>query len=197
MFEQYNLEQDLKELEAMVSHLAPYLKSSELYGNAGGGFFSKMPALTIGAVVMRLRRLEELRISLTTAQRDRFDKAKQSHEAVYREWKTHYEKKLLREAHSRLDAMRTFFEECENDPRLCAQVYSPEVLRRTIVQEIILHMNDISLTDETLPTKITGVDGRLRRYVRPNDFFWDKTLETAYPQADFWWLYQRPVGKER
>lgn len=197
MSEQYDLERDLKELEAMVNHLVPYLKSKELYGNAGGGFFSRMPALTIGAVLMRLRRIEEQRLSLSSNQRERFDKVKQAHKNIYQEWKIHYDKKLLREAHSRLDAMRTFFEECENDPRLCAQVYAPEVLRRTIVQEIVLYMRDIDLTDDTLTDKLRGVDSRLRRYVRPAEFFWASQLQPAYSQADFWWLYHRPAGKER
>lgn len=197
MSEQYDLERDLKELEAMVNNLVPYLKSKELYGNAGGGFFSRMPALTIGAILMRLRRIEALRLSLSPNQRERFDKIKQTHRDIYREWKQHYDKKLLREAHSRLDAMRTFFEECENDPRLCAQVYAPEVLRRTIVQEILMYMREIDLTDETLSEKIRDVDGRLRRYVRPSDFVWANALQPAYAQAEFWWLYHRPVTKER
>lgn len=197
MFEKYDFESDIKEAEAMANHLAGYLKTNELYGNAGGGFFSKMPALTIGALVMRLRRLDVLRSSLSMPQRERLEKARQTHQSVYREWRAHYEKKLLREAHSRLDAMKTFFEECDNDPRLCAQVYSPEVLRRTIVQEIFIHMGDIHLEDATLTEKMTGVDSRLRRYVRPNEFFWAKDLEPAYAQSDFWWLYYRPAGKER
>ncbi len=193
MSEQYTIDKDLKEAEAMAKALVPYVHEGQLYGNVGGGGIfgsGNMPSLTIGAFLMRLRRLNTF--SLDSDQKARLQKAEHRNEQVLKEWRVHYERKLVREAHSRLDAMRTFFEECAADPALCARVYGPEVLRRTTVQEIIIAMEEIGLTDDELTKKAAGVDGRLRRYLQASDFVWDEQLIPAYPEKPFWWMYQHP-----
>lgn len=200
MSEYYDIEKDLKEAEAMAKALTPYVHENQLYGNVGGGgFFSalKMPSLTLGALLMRLRRLRVLEDSLSAAQRTRLSAAEQRNEDVYKEWRVHYQRKLVKEANSRLDAMSVFFEECMNNPKLCARVYQPEASRRTIVQEIVMAMGEIGMTAEIesgseLRTKMSGTDSRLRRYTEASDFIWANALMPAYPQTQFWWLYQHP-----
>ena len=98
----------------------------------------------------------------------------------------------MREAHSRLDAIKHFFEECANDPRLCANVYLPEALRRTVVQEIALALEGGYTDTRELPKKMRETDARLRRYTQPADFLWDAALEPVYPRDQFAWLYARP-----
>lgn len=197
MSDSYTIERDLKEAEAMVKALDNYVRQDTLYGSVSGGFFSfsKMPALTIGAVVMRLRRLDVLHDGLNADQRTRLDKTVADHKTVYDAWRVHYDAKMLREAHSRLDAMRTFFEECANSPALCPRIYGPEALRRTVVQEIMLAMeaNGTEIEKE-LKEKAQGVDGRLHAVVKHADFYWDAGLEPAYPRHVFWWLYHRPIA---
>ena len=193
----YTLERDLNELEAMVKPLDEYVRRDTLYGSVSGGFFSfnKMPALTVGAVMMRLRRLDALHDDLNEAQRQRLDIAKARNTAVFDEWRTHYTGKMQREAESRLDAMRTFFEECGSNPNLCPRIYMPEASRRTIVQEILITMNEVNIEpDEDLDKKIKGTDGRLRGFVKTSDFIWASQLEAAYPRNTFWWLYHQPVA---
>ncbi|MGV2437752.1 MAG UNVERIFIED_CONTAM: hypothetical protein LVT10_24980 [Anaerolineae bacterium] len=48
---------------------------------------------------------------------------------------------MEREAHSRLDAILPFFKECQQTPAQCRSIYLPEVLRRTITQEILTHLS--------------------------------------------------------
>ncbi|MDX1991871.1 MAG: hypothetical protein SF029_05755 [bacterium] len=192
----YAIEQDLKEAEAMAKSLVPYVHEEPLYGQAGGGgFFSKLPSLTVGALLMRLRRLEAQRDTMTPAQQSRLDAVQTRHSEVLKEWRMHYEKKMLREANSRLDAMGQFFEECNQNPRSCAGNYGVEASRRTIVQELVLAMQQMGIADDDLQTKLRAVDGKLRRYVQPSDFVWDASLQPYYPQRDFWWLYTRPQAQ--
>jgi len=148
-------------------------------------------------VLMRLRRLDVLQPEMDEADRTRFAGALQRNVQVADEWRLHYTEKMNREAHSRLDAMRTFFEECNSNPKICSQVYRPEALRRTIVQEILIAMGELNMEPETeLIQKRNGTDSQLRRAVRPADFIWAEQLQPAYDQKVFWWLYNYPPTVE-
>jgi hypothetical protein len=102
---------------------------------------------------------------------------------------------MVREAKSRLDAMSTFFDECTSDPKLCPRVYGPEVLRRTITEEITMAMEDYNIEDADLDKKVKNVDSRLRRFTQPSKFIWDESLKSAYPQNPFWWMYSEPPAE--
>jgi hypothetical protein len=41
-------------------------------------------------------------------------------------------------------------------------------------------------------TKISAADQHLKHYLRPDSFQWGNELKAAYPEAEFWWLYQTP-----
>lgn len=194
----YSIATDLKEAEAMAKNLVPYVHQDQLYGRVGGGGMfagGAMPSLTIGALLMRLRRLRVFADRLDRAQLDRLEDLEERNTGVFKEWRAHYEAKLLKEAQSRLDAIKQFFDECDSDPRLCASVYRPEALRRTIVQEILIAMQEIGLSSDDVVRKARAVDARLRRYVTPADFLWAAELQPAYPEETFWWLYNRPPAR--
>ncbi|MCS7072827.1 MAG: hypothetical protein NZM00_15085, partial [Anaerolinea sp.] len=134
----YTLEQDLKEAEAMARALVPYLQQDQLYGTLRQGWLAmnQMPSLTVGALLMRLRRLRALADRLTPQQIALLTAAETATETAHREWKLHFERKMAYEAQSRLKAMSTFFEEMRDEPRVAVNSYLPEALRRTVVQEI-------------------------------------------------------------
>lgn len=189
----YSIKRDLEEAEAMANGLEDYVRGSDLYGKTGGGFFSRMPSLTIGALLMRLRRLDALRDGMTDSQRQQLEQVKAQHEKIRKEWAIHYHEKLVREAHSRLDSMSHFFEECRDNPRLCASAYPPEALKRTIVQEIADTLeNTYGVDSKELPAKLRATDSKLRRYAQAADFQWDAALREVYPQERYWWLYAKP-----
>jgi hypothetical protein len=188
----YSLAQDLKEAAAMADKLESYVRGTELYGNAGGGYFARQPSLTIGALVMRLRRLDALSDSLSAPERDLLRSAQQRCHRVEREWSVHFGEKVLKEAHSRLDAMRAFFQECAHDSKSCAGNYPPELLRRTIVEELLPIITQHQLPADDLKDKLTAADGNLRSLVKPSAFNWSPLLQPVYPQDRYWWLYQRP-----
>jgi len=189
MAQDYSIDQDLKEAETMVKNFASYLRGSELYGSATGGFFNfgSMPSLTVGALVMRLRRLEALRDQMTPDQQRRLDAVRQQHDAIRKEWHAHYEKKVLREVDSRLNSIGQYFQD-ENK-----SAYAPEELRRTIVQELLGVMDDLNLVSEDIDNKLRFIDNRLGGIaLMHSDFAWDPMLEPVYPKNDYWWLYRRP-----
>lgn len=194
----YNIDQDLKEAEAMARNLVPYVHQEPLYGSAGtGGFFSlsSLPSLTVGALLLRIRRLHALRDQLSDEQTTRLQTVVHRNEEVLDEWRVHYHKKMRREAVSRLKAMDTFFEECRNDPKLCPRVYGPEVTRRTIVQELLDAMQEMNVDrGDELDNLLRRADASLRSVVKDTAFIWDPMLEPVYPRSAFWWLYCQPPG---
>ena len=194
----YDIERDLKEAEAMARKLDSYVHQDELYGSVGlSGFFSfsKMPSLTIGALLLRIRRLRSLSDRLSAEQKNRLQTTVHLNEEALKEWRVHYKKKVVREAKSRLKAMDAFFEECRSDPKLCARVYGPEASRRTIVQELLTAMRELDIErDDELDSLLNRTDSSLRTVVKDSGFIWDPALEPAYPRSTFWWLYSQPPG---
>jgi hypothetical protein len=191
----FSPEKDLKEPEAMACGLSEYVRGDALYGSAGGGLFGAgaMPSLTIGALLMRLRRLEALAGQLSAAQRERLSQARRTQQAVQSDWRTHYEEKASREALSRLDAIRMYFQECTSQPTLCAGAYGPEALRRTIVEELMAPLATQPADTKTVTDRARAVDAHLRGLLVVEGFVWDPALQPVYPREQFWWLYMRPA----
>jgi hypothetical protein len=192
----YATAKDLSEAGAMVERLESYVRGSELYVQLGGlgALFGggSLPSMTVGALLLRLRRLEHFADRMSAEQRGTLNDLRGRHAHIRDEWLYQYDQKLTREAHSRLDAMRRFFEECAESPRQCASNYLPEALRRTIVQELLTVIDERGIEDEKLPGKVREIDSRLRRYVKPAAFLWDAALQPVYDSKIFWWLYMRP-----
>lgn len=196
----YDLAKDLREASAMGENFSDYIREKELYGNVGhGGFFSSgsMPRLTVGVFAMRLRRLRLLEEQLLPNQLSELEQAEEHFEQVQTEWRVHFEKKIVREANSRLDAMREYFRECRESARMCASAYPAEAQRRTIIQEVLYLVEAHGLDDDELVRKIKDRDGNLRGIVEPTDFLWAEVLKPVYPQDGFWWLYHAPPEIDR
>lgn len=191
----YSVGQDLKEARAMVDGLDRYIRGNDIYGRVGsGGIFSmsQMPSLTLGALLMRLRRLQALRDTLNPQQQAELDQLLAANEKTRNEWREHYHSKLEREAISRLKAMSTFFEEIRDNPKLAATSYQPEALRRTIAQVLRDTMQAEGMPVDKVDGEMGAVDSRLRRWFNKGKFIWSEALEPAYPEQPYWWLYVEP-----
>lgn len=192
MASEYTIQKDLKEAQAMVDGLADYVRGDELYGSTGGGFFSKMPSLTVGALLMRLHRLHALQTKMKDSQQQTFSALYRQWETTRTEWRSHYEQKVMHEIESRVESMQGFFRECADSLQNCGSNYRPEIQKRTIIHQLIKEMDDLNLNDEDMQDLVTGMDGKLRSYFRADVFQWDDTLKDVYPKSEYWWLYQRP-----
>src|SRR5574341_1134108 len=191
----YSVERDLQEAHRMVEALDPYVYQDQLYMPiSGSGLFSPMPALTIGAALLRLRRLEALRDQLTPAQQSELDALESQNQKVWEEWHVHYERKLMEEAKSRLKLLTSYIEDCKEDARGCAGNYPAEALRRTIVQEIIIFVEQHGIHSAELDRSVARVDSGLRGIIRPDGFLWSPQLQPVYRADTFWWLYGAAQG---
>ena len=191
----YDLDQDLKEAQAMADVLDPYIYEDQLYRRIGGGRVfssSNMPYMTLGALLLRLRRLRILSDQLPAAGQNQLAEIEARNADIQREWSVHYERKLVSEALSRLDAMRMFFDECDQNPQQCASAYLPEALRRTIVEEVQIKMDELHIASAEVKAKRAEIDHRLRGVVKPAEFIWAEALKPAYSPDRFWWLYGKP-----
>lgn len=189
----YTLTRDLEEAKALADNLLPYVYGEELYGSIGGKFgSSSMPSLTIGALLLRLRRLHALEASLTDTQKALLASIDAQNESVHSEWTQHYNSKLVAEANSRLKVIERYFDECTDDPRTCANNYLPEALRRTIVEDILATLERYNASTPELERAAKSIDSGLRRFVQPAEFIWAKELQPTYPQNVYWWLYALP-----
>jgi hypothetical protein len=180
----YSIDRDLNELQAMAAALVPYVYEDELYGRVG----MNMPSLTVGAVLLRLHRLKALASQLAPQQHTVLDQAAAQVDAVKKEWGSHFEKKLLQEAEARLRDLMTYMREAKEEPRTAANAYLPEALRRTMVQEIL----DALPNNSALVSKARQVDSALKSYLGDADFIWSAALQLVYPADKYWWLYKRP-----
>lgn len=192
MSSEYKINNDLTEAKAMAENLTDYVRGDELYGHAGDGFFSRLPSLTIGALLMRLRRLDALRSSLSDAQESTLDSAIADWEETRNEWRVHYEKKIMHEVESRLDSMKTFFRECAESMLNCHNSYRPEIQKRTMIQELLNEMVELKVSNTDLQVLLEVADTKLHSVMSPDEFQWSPELAQVYPQDEFWWLYQKP-----
>ncbi|MCY4072879.1 MAG: hypothetical protein OXG60_16420 [Chloroflexi bacterium] len=190
----YSLNRDLQEFAQMGDKLHEYMLGDALYMPVSGGFFggSSTPQLTTGAFLLRRRRLSLLQESLDAPQRALLDASMKQHADIQQEWRLHYEKKLRQEVNARLKLMAAFFRECSESPRDCAAAYPVEAMRRTIVQEILLAMDEFDYDKDELLPKVQHCDASLRLHLKAGEFIWSAKLESVYPRTVFWWLFARP-----
>ncbi|GAB5492485.1 MAG: hypothetical protein Phog2KO_27000 [Phototrophicaceae bacterium] len=188
----YKFGQDIKQAVKMAEVLEDYVRSEQLYGYAAG-LFSTMPSMTVGALLLRLRRLDILREHLKDYQSKQLDTAIDRYMLVRTNWTYHYSEKLHEEAYSRIDAMKAFFYECSDNIRNCIGIYKPEIMRRTIVQELLREMDDLNVGQGAeLTSKIEDIDEKLLKVTEKAKFQWADILQSAYDNQEFSWLYRSP-----
>ncbi len=185
----YDYSKDLKTLVMMTNRLENYVRGTEIYGNEGM-FTSGFPAVTIGGILLRTRRLNALREFIGKSKQSTLDASIAKHDAIYEEWKVHYETKIVDEAKSRIERIDQFIQEVLENPESSTNAFEPEQMRRTILQEILHMIHRSNIQDDTLTQTLASVDANLQEIIVPSAFQWHPTLETVYSSDEFWWLYR-------
>ena len=185
---EYDYKEDLDIISSMVERLESYLQTDEVYGNQGM-FVEGLPAITLGGLLMRIRRLNAVRDLIGKSGQRELDEAIATHDALYNEWRAHYEKKVLAELESRLTRIEQFIEETKDNPPPSSLFFEPEQMRRTIVQELLYLIQRSGINADTYKEKLNKIDAELKELVKASDFKWATGLETIYAPDDFWWLY--------
>jgi hypothetical protein len=182
----FDLDRDIRTVEAMAERLTPYVYENELYGLMPGD----LPRLTIGGLLMRLHRLASISGLLSAQQQTTLANAKQHLDNVRKEWAVAYEGKVSQELKARLRALDQFANECGENPRGCVDNYPSSIEKRVIVEALEDEATASNTLTPDLRVAITNIDEKLRRYVKTGgNFIWDQRLEPAYPRDKYPFLY--------
>lgn len=181
----YDIEKNLRTLHAMVEAITPYIYEEELFGHLG----DKMPKMTVGGLLLRLRQLEGIQSALSKQQQTQLTESRQRFEQMRYEWHNHYEKKLLQELKSRAETALNYLQDAVD----AMGDWGNQIEKRTIMADLMIEASaqNISIPGD-LKGLVSEVDSLLRRYFKAGEFFWDAQLAHAYPQETYWWLYGKP-----
>jgi hypothetical protein len=175
----YDLDHDLRAVEAMAERLVPYVYETELYGQMPGD----MPRLTLGGLLMRLYRLSAISSLLTPEQQQRLRMAKESLEKTQTQWRVAYEGKIQQELPARIKSLEQF-------ARSCMEIYPSGIEKRVMAEVLKDEAERLAVLSPETRLALTNVDGKIRRNVKPGgSFIWDRRLELAYPRDKYWFLY--------
>ncbi len=181
----YDLDRDVRTLEAMAARLVPYVYENELYGAMPGD----LPRLTVGGFLMRVHRLSAISSLLIPKQQEAVKTAQEQLDKVRREWTVAYEGKIAREFQARLTALNQFLNEYADNPRSAAENYPTNAEKRVILEALMDEAANLNAPTADMKNALGATDNKLRRYTQPDGFIWDERLRPAYPQDKYWFLY--------
>ena len=187
----FDLNRDVRTVEAMAAQLKPYIYEDELYGPMPGD----LPKLTIGGLLMRLSRLSALSNLLSPTQQDTLRVAQSQFDSIRKEWAVAYEGKIQRELKVRISALDQFFNECSDNLRGCADEYPSMIEKRVMIEHLQDEAIGLNSAPVGLKNGLIALDNKNHRYFEAGKFTWDPRLEPAYPPQKYWFLYGRPPKK--
>lgn len=172
-------------LEAALALLEEYLLSPEVYWSLRaappeGG--SSYPSLTLGNVILALRRLRGMLGNeefATHALSDRIH-------TLRTKWQVAWEQKAVHEFQARLTLWRDFLEDFRRFPEENKDRYKYEVQRRVLLE---LLEEEAGTLPDTFLELLQGLDQVLRYHLVRGSFIWEVKLESAFPDERFWYLY--------
>ena len=175
------LETDLKTLQSFLDDFEPYLKSETVFWTVG----AHSPALTLGGLVLLRHTLAARHNQMSATQRTSFEALEAQANAYFSRWPVNIEKKTIKEISARLNAWVNTLEEL-------GESYTQTVTPRV---QISLLLAIIARLPEAAPfqNRLTAYDTRLRVKLSPGTFIWEASLQDAFPQTEFWFLYGRPT----
>lgn len=180
---------------AMAEDLKTYLLKDVLYWKLSdsGSYKTPYPRLTLGGLLLRLHHLGALGNLLTPAAYEAFSWSQSTTDALLSEWRVRFEVKLLEEVPARMRQWSVFLMECRESKGQCADEYPTQAVIRTMVELLLKAGEARDLRGiAQMRGQVRAFDERLVNQVVRNPFVWDVTLEAAYPEDDFWWLYVIP-----
>jgi hypothetical protein len=183
---------DLAVAEAMTDELEKYLVANDLYRTLivhtpSGDLNLQM---TGGDLLTRLHRLRGQKDQLPHLRPRIEEVAKKADAAIY-SLRSRFVQRLQREVKARLDSLRWFLDECDQDRKRCRADFPYEIRNRQRIQEILKFTGDALPQD--LATVLAQVDHRIRRSTVGSPFIWDSSVQNVFPPAPYWFLYVMPV----
>ena len=183
---------DLTIAEAMVAELEEYLIKDELYRTmiirAPGGDLNVR--MTAGDLLSRFQRLQGESAELTTAQREKLAAIMKQAETIIYSLHSRFQQRLEREMKARLDSLRWFLDDCDEDRACCRTEFPYEMRNRQRIEEILKRMG--GALPAALKAQLQQIDQHIRQIATASPFIWDERLQVAFPRTPYWYLYMRP-----
>jgi hypothetical protein len=188
------LAQDAAALGAMASQMAEYLDSNILFWPAPRG---GMPMLTLGGYLLREHRLLSLPQLLTAEQRVQVDAAVFQFNQALADRVVRFETKAHNELEARLRQWEEYLKDIDRGTFDRTSNYDTAVETRAMIKALLDRLQMPPYRVEPRPAQhLAALDARLRGRWRTGDFVWPTEWASAYPLADYWWLYGSPITQE-
>ncbi len=143
-----------------------------------------------GDLLARMHRLSAQRDQLSAAQQSEWDDQKKQVEQLIKDFRSRFHDLLVREAKARLNSLKWFLDECQEDRRQCRIQYPFEIRNRQRVGEIWKALEQSA--PATFKSEIEAIDRRIRGMTAPSEFVWDSRVQSLYPKESYWYLYALP-----
>jgi hypothetical protein len=179
---------------AMADEMEDYLKAKELFwepnrrrpGGAG------LPKLTLGGLLLAMRRLETLRDRLDPDQLEALAHAGRELAHHRTRWRARYRAKLARDLRSRLDAWAWYMDDCRQQGESAIVHYPRQVETRVKVDLLLDEAVEVALEVEESRQRQLALDEHLRADFVAGDFCWLAPLAAGFSPERFWYLYGQP-----
>ena len=145
-----------------------------------------------GDLLARLHKLVAQFDQLSPDQQQELQDLRRQLDELMSDFRTRLRDLLTREAKARLNSLKWFLDECQEDRRQCKIQYPFEIRNRQRLAEIWKMLKDNP--PEGLESQIAAVDRRIRGLGGQSDFVWDAQVKSVYPKEEYWYLYVVPTG---
>ena len=180
-----NPEHDLAILQAMSADLQEYLLSQVLFWQMPAP--SNFPKLSLGYLLLIRARLLATGSQLPLERQTELAQVNYVIDAALLKWPVAAEKKATQELRSRLNLWARFLDESDEDSRAGVENYRHEVNQRVMAALLLSQFPRLADTEEA--KRLPPLDARLRGKLKAGPFLWPAELQSAFPTAEFWFLY--------
>jgi 5-carboxymethyl-2-hydroxymuconate isomerase len=183
---------DLAVIREMAHEFQNYILGDEVYRTltirVGRG--DEQIQSSGGDLLARLHKLEAQRNKLTADHQQEFSELRRQIEELMSDFHTRFHALLERETKARLNSLKWFLDECQENRRQCRVQYPFEIRNRQRIAEIwkVLGQNP----PQGMRGQIDAIDRRLRGLTISADFVWDEQVRSIYPREEYWYLYALP-----
>jgi len=183
----------LQYLANMLSELEQYLLSPELFWPLSSK--SSAPGqdrLTLGNLLLSLDKINAVQQTLDTQQETVFRKSNVIWEQSLVKWRGTIEQKGEHEINSRMRLWHAYLNDL--DERQGGSFdYKQEVRNRVIIERLF----DLGISRDLLEVELQHLDQLNQSLVIPSEFIWPPSLQSQYPQQQYWFLYRTPRNSDR
>ena len=183
----------LQYLANMLSELEQYLLSPELFWPLSSK--SSAPGqdrLTLGNLLLSLDKIDAIGQTLDTQQETVFRKSNIIWEQSLVKWKGTIEHKAEHEINSRMKLWHEYLNDLDEGQGGTFD-YRQEVRNRVIIERLF----DLGISRDLWKSELQHLDLLNQSLVIPAEFIWASSLQSQYPQQQYWFLYRTPRNSDR